>query len=307
MDLAGSTVAVTGATGFIGRYLVRALRTRGARVVGIVRNPDKVPELGRAIELRRADTGDLQALTAALRSVDALMANAGVVSIGAVSKRRLLAANREGVANALEAARRAGVRRVVLTSSASVYRRKRGIYHEDDPLLDARDVVTPLGYYALSKALGERAAWEASRNGVALSVARPGGVYGAWDETGFTAWLRRLLRPPWLTAFPSHLYVPNVYAGDLAQAMAAMLERPVASGRAYNLTGDAHISYWDMLRAYRRAGGRVPPLVVPVPVPLRFAYNTDRARRELDFSNRDPVDGFAETLSLEAGGGFITP
>ena len=48
MELRGTTVAVTGATGFLGRYIVRSLLERGARVVGVVRNPDKGRDLAAA-------------------------------------------------------------------------------------------------------------------------------------------------------------------------------------------------------------------------------------------------------------------
>ena len=56
MTLAGARIAVTGATGFIGRYIVDVLLARGAHVIGVVRNPAKVPELAqKGVELRQAD------------------------------------------------------------------------------------------------------------------------------------------------------------------------------------------------------------------------------------------------------------
>jgi NAD(P)H dehydrogenase (quinone) len=52
-------IAVTGASGFVGRYLVKELLDAGKQVVAVVRNPNKVPELKRAgIELRVADLSD---------------------------------------------------------------------------------------------------------------------------------------------------------------------------------------------------------------------------------------------------------
>ncbi len=298
----GRSLAITGATGFIGRYLVRELLARGAHVIGVVRDPDKVPALRDAgVELRRADLGDRAALERAFAGADAVFANAGVVSIGGQRKEALVRANVEGTKNVLEAVAAAGVRRVVLTSSASVYRRKRGVYRESDALLDESDFgLAPFSHYAVSKAIAERAAWRlADRLGVALSVARPGGVYGAWDRTGFTSWFLRFMRPRLVSAFPAGLHVPNVYAGDLAAAMCAMLDVPAAAGRAYNLCGDPELSFWDMLRAFRQAGGRTPRVIVPIPVPLRFAYDLTRARADLGFVNRPPAEGFAETLALE--------
>lgn len=299
MDLANATVAVTGASGFIGRYLVRALAARGARVVSVVRDPRKLD--GSPAEARRADLADVAALTRAFEGCDAVVSNAGVVSIGAKGRDALMRANVEGTRNVFEALRRAGVHRAVMTSSASAYARQpRHVYAERDPLWDPSARVSRPLYYALSKAVAEREAWRlAGEHDITLSVARPSGVYGAHDRTGFTSWLLRFARMPLLTVFPTHLHIPNVYAGDLAEAMARMLERDAARGKAYNVAGDPDVSFWDMLTAYRRAGGAVPRVVLPFPVPLRFAYSLARARRDLDFDNRAPTDAFRDMFDLE--------
>src|SRR3989442_7523467 len=82
MDLRGAAVAVTGATGFLGRYLVDALLARGARVIGVVRNPDRVPELAaRGVELRRADLAERDRLPRGLAGAQAVVSNAGLFSL----------------------------------------------------------------------------------------------------------------------------------------------------------------------------------------------------------------------------------
>lgn len=298
--LAGRRIAVTGASGFIGRALLGAVAAREARPIAVVRSPEKLA--GAGVEARRADLGDLDALTTALEGCDALIANAGLVSIGRQSREALIRSNVEGTRNVLEAARRAGVRRVVMTSSATVYARQRArVYEEDDPLWSADARVGRTLYYALSKATAEREAWRfCERHGIELSVARPSGVYGEHDHSGLTPWLERLARVPLITAFPVYLRVPMVYVGDLADAMLRMLERPSAAGRAYNVTGDPEVSLWQMFAAYREARGLAPRLVVPVPVPLRYAYSLERARRELEFTNRPPREAF-ETMLGRAG------
>ena len=55
MELSGRAIAVTGASGMVGRYLVRALADRGARVVAVVRSPEKMARTGLPAEARRAD------------------------------------------------------------------------------------------------------------------------------------------------------------------------------------------------------------------------------------------------------------
>ena len=54
-----------------------------------------------------------------------------------------------------------------------------------------------------------------------------------------------------------------------------------------------------MMHAFRKAGGEVSRLVLPIPVPLRFEYDNELAKTELGFSNRPLVDAFEETLALE--------
>src|SRR2546422_6216370 len=61
MDLRGAAVAVTGATGFLGRYITDVLLARGAHVIGVVRNPGRVPELAaRGVERSEEHTSELQ-------------------------------------------------------------------------------------------------------------------------------------------------------------------------------------------------------------------------------------------------------
>src|SRR5690606_4106129 len=95
---------------------------------------------------------------------------------------------------------------------------------------------------------------------------------------------------------------PSVYAGDLAEATMRMLERSVAVGRAYNVAGTEDTDFWALYEGWRAAGGPAPAVVLPVPVPLRRRFDLTRVTTDLDWSNRPLVDGFRETLALEAAG-----
>ncbi len=103
------TIAVTGATGQLGRLVIAELRERApsARIVGIVRNPDAAADLAaRGVELRKADYEDAEALKAALSGVDRLV----LISGSEVGRR--LPQHR----NIIEAAKSAGVKLVAYTS-----------------------------------------------------------------------------------------------------------------------------------------------------------------------------------------------
>jgi nucleoside-diphosphate-sugar epimerase len=233
MSLEGRRVAVTGATGFLGRYVAKVLREHDADVIGVVRNPDRVPALRAAgVELRRADLADRAALAAGFRGTDAVVSNAALYSLTNRSWAEHERANVQGTRNVFEAAAEAGVRRVVHVSSCAVYGLlARGRIDEDHAQLDGATRRLPHNVYPLSKALSEREAWRlAAMHGIALTSVRPCTIYGAFDPN-FVPLIRRLMALP-LTVMPAFMRISFVYAGDVAQGIALALEHQRSIGRA---------------------------------------------------------------------------
>src|SRR5262249_29148567 len=147
-------------------------------------------------------------------------------------------ANVQGTANVFDAAARAGVRRIVHVSSVAVYARHGALAGEDTPQLGADSWRLPFNAYAVSKALSQQCAWrKAAEQGLDLPALRPCAICGAFDPN-FTAVFRRLIGLP-ITVMPAWMSLALVYAGDVAEAAALALEHTAASGRAYNVTGDA--------------------------------------------------------------------
>jgi nucleoside-diphosphate-sugar epimerase len=299
-DLAGRRIAVTGATGFLGRYIVDALLARSARVIGVVRNPDRVPALAaRGVELRRADLAEPARLAAGFAGADAVVSNAALFSLRNARWRDHERTNVAGTRNVLGAAHEAGVRRVVQVSSVAVYGLFAGgrALDEDAPRLSDDAWRLPWRVYALSKAMSEAEAWRlAGEYDVALTTVRPCTIYGAFDPN-FMPLFRRLVSLP-VTVMPAGMQLSFVYAGDVAEGIALALERPESAGRAYNLTGGDE-SAWDFARAWRDAGGRSASLMLPLPLPLRSRFDSTRARRELGWRPRPLEDGLRETFRLE--------
>src|SRR5258705_12986506 len=106
MDLRGSAIAVTGATGFLGRYIVDVLLARGAHVIGVVRNPGRVPELAaRGVELRQADLAERDRLARGFPGAPAAVSNAALFALRNRSWEGHHPANSHGTENTVGALR----------------------------------------------------------------------------------------------------------------------------------------------------------------------------------------------------------
>lgn len=302
MTLRGARIAVTGATGFLGRYIVDVLLGRGAHVIGVVRNPGRVPELAaRGVELRQADLAERDRLAAGFAGADAVVSNAALFSLANQRWADHERCNVEGTRNVLGACADAGVRRVVHVSSVAVYGIfARGRLTEDAPQLGSDTRRMPWNVYAVSKALSEQLAWRlADELGLALTTVRPCTIYGAFDPN-FMPVFERITTLP-VSIRPLGLRMSYVYAGDVAEGIALALEHESSAGRAYNLTGDGE-TWQDLADAWRAAGGRTPRLALPVWIPLAPKLDSTRARTELGWRPRPLADGVRETFRLEGRG-----
>jgi UDP-glucose 4-epimerase len=146
---------VTGAAGFIGSSLVRALLRRGDEVRGIdnlsTGNPDNLAEIADRIDFREVDILDLPAVRQACQGVDFVLHQAAIPSVPK-SVLDPLASNRanvDGTVNVLVAARDAKVQRVLYAASSSAY--------GDTPTLPKVEtmVPNPISPYAVAKLASE--------------------------------------------------------------------------------------------------------------------------------------------------------
>jgi len=159
-----STIAVTGAAGFIGSHVCEALLARGDRVIGIDNFDDFYdPAIKRAnltacsanqqFKLIEADIRDADAMSAALAGgIDAVIHLAARAGVRPSIEQPVLYAdvNVNGTAVMLEAARQAGIQRFIFASSSSVYGNNPKVpFSETDP------VDHPISPYAATKKAGE--------------------------------------------------------------------------------------------------------------------------------------------------------
>ncbi|HVO29849.1 MAG TPA: NAD-dependent epimerase/dehydratase family protein [bacterium] len=170
--------AVTGGTGFLGSILVTRLAQRGDRVRVLTRPTSDVSALARLpnVELVRGDLADAAALGGLCAGADVLFHMAAVVSWERSSRDAQERVNVEGTRAVMEAARLAGTRRVIYTSSVAAIGlpAKRGVpADETNPFTGAE-----FGYFR-SKHLAERVAFEAvEKHGLDVVALNPGTVFG---------------------------------------------------------------------------------------------------------------------------------
>lgn len=174
------TALVTGATGFVGANLVRELLTDGDAVRALVRpGRDRRNLTGLEVELAEGDLRDAESLRRALTGVSVLYHVAADYRLWARDPRELYASNVNGTRNILEAARGAGVERVVYTSTVGTL----GIPRDGGPGTETTPVSLDqmVGHYKRSKFLAEREAERFAREGLDVVIVNPSAPVGPWD------------------------------------------------------------------------------------------------------------------------------
>ena len=238
---------LTGATGLIGRALLRRLTTAGEPVRCLVRDPRRLGSDRVRVQIALGDLADPPSFRNAMRGVRTVVHLAGAIRdqpLGSIEELNGIATWRM-----VQAAERAGVEHFVFTSAlgAASHDRTR---------------------YLRAKALAERAVLASD---VRHTVFAPSLYYAPGDA--FLTLLERMAMV--LPAVPISgrgraLYQP-IWADDVAAAIAASLNGAAGNGRdRYELAGPQTLSYREIAEIALRAAGRTRPLVnVPMPVVSR--------------------------------------
>ena len=323
---------VTGASGYLGVEMVRQLRAQGREVRALIRRWDAEQLLsGTGAYPALGDVTDPASLVPALEGVSRVFHMAGVVGHRASDEGRLHDVNVIGSANLLEAAQRAGVERIVYTSSVAAMGPAGNPDHprnEQHFLLDGDDGRGDFRY-ARSKALGEQAALEKASQGMDVVVVNPGFVIGPGDVNRVSSWpieeyLRGRLRFT-VRGGLSYVDVRDVVAGHLlAEERGHRGERYILTNEEGNLPYPDFFDHVGRVAGRRRRTVKMPvgaltpglraartlrlPLVPVDDNELRSsAYwwftRADKARNHLGFGTRPLDETLADTIAwLHADG-----
>ncbi len=266
-------VLVTGAAGLVGTHVLDALRSRRAQppARALVREHSRAVVEAFGAEAIVGDVTDSNTWQRASQGVDAIIHAAALVA-SHDSFDEFTRVNVGGTRLAIQAARRTGARLIHISTVAVYGRAKvyeagaRGVA-EDYPF----QPLPSADFYARTKRAAEQLVQaEAAQGGLSVIAIRPNVIYGERDVL-FTRRLIANLRRGFLPQVgPGTNHLSCVYAGNVASAILAALDRPAAPGfRAYNVTRDAAplLTQREFFAAFAEALG-LRPLKIPVPVPV---------------------------------------
>ena len=242
--MSGKVVTVFGASGFVGRQVVRALCRQGWRVRAAMRRPHIAGDLKLSgdvgqVQLFQANVRNRESVARALEGADAainlvaLLYESGSQTFSAVQV--------EGARNVAELAAEAGVSRFVLVSAIGAS-------------TDSRS------QYARAKAEAEKATLEAIPE---AAILRPSIIFG--PEDGLITRFAEMARlTPVLPVIGGGSRFQPAYVGDVAEAVANALENPATAGKIYELGGPRVYTMREIMKFTLDQIDR-PRMLIPVP------------------------------------------
>lgn len=337
-----SRYLVTGATGFLGRHLVRTLLDHGHQVVALVRRT--ASDLPKEIEQVKGDVLDRASIDRALAAnVDGVFHAAGKVSRRPEDAEELHVLHVQGTKNVIDACIANGIRRVVVASTSGT------IAVSDDPdFIATEDDEAPIALlnrwpYYRSKLFAEKAALE--KHGAPLAkgegtlevvCVNPTILFGPGDVNGSSTEDIRLFLERKIPAVPPG-GLSYVDARDAAEGMWLAMEKGVG-GRRY-LLGACNLTLKEFFARLERVSGVRGPIVpmprapeiaragaqilerlsgrIGVPLPVdpvsldmaQYYWYLDatRAEDELGWTPRDPTETLADTVKDLGERGVVWP
>jgi len=263
------TIAVTGASGFVGQALCASLRAQGRTVLPLVRTAGPTDPIGaRAV----GDMGSGARWSSALKGIDCVVHCAARVHVlrdedpdPLAAFRRVNVAGTHALAMAASAA---GVRRLVFLSSLKVL----GEQTPPGAPFHAHSPPSPQDAYGQSKWEAEQALWEvSSTTGLEVVVVRPPLVYGPAVKANFLRLMQLVAKGFPLPLGGIHNRRSLLALGNLTDLLQICVDHPTAAGQTFLASDDQDLSTPELIRGLAAAMGRRATLL-PVPASwLRLA------------------------------------
>jgi nucleoside-diphosphate-sugar epimerase len=273
-----NTILVTGATGFLGSYLVRMLHRDGYKVRGLRRASSKMDLLDgieSQIEWAEADVTDVIALEEAMQGVDVVFHTAAMVSFHPKDLRRMMQVNVEGTANVVNLCLHLGIKKLVHVSSIASLGRSKEQTHLDENTKWTQDKGTT--NYSLSKYQSEQEVWRGQAEGLSTAIVNPSIILGSgfWD-IGSAKLFKQVFEglkfwPPGRSGF--------VDVRDVARSMILLMEQPIENER-YVLSAQ-DLFHRDLFNQIAALTGKKPPVIKVTPLLAEVAWRVEWLKEKL--------------------------
>lgn len=248
-------ILLTGATGFLGKYLADEFLAAGHELRVLVRNPEtrQLP-WSSLVEVFEGDVMDVLSLERAMEGVEYVVHAAAMVSFWRKERAALMRINVEGTANVVNCCLDAGVQKLVHVSSIGAL----GRTNDGSPITE-NTIWKPehaKSGYALSKYRAEMEVYRGIVEGLNAAMVNPGVILGAGDWTQGP--------PKMFTVVNKGLrFYPNgatgiVSAADVARATRLVMETDVPNGERYILVAE-NITFQELFTKIARSLGKTPP------------------------------------------------
>ena len=240
-------ILVTGATGFVGRNVVRALRTRGRDVRCLVRSPGRARRIvDYGVELAYGDVTDPPSVARAMDGVDSVVHLVAIIRER--GRRTFDLVNRQATETVAYEARLAGVRHMVHVSAIGA---------REDPAYP----------YLYSKWQGEQAV---KSSGMTFTIVRPSLLFGEGDE--FVNTLAGMVRafPVVPVAGTGKTVLQPISVEEVGAIVAEVAGDPRFGGRTIEIGGPQRLTYDEIVDVVKRTLG-VRRIKVHIPLSLMFA------------------------------------
>ena len=283
------TTLVTGATGFVGSHIARRIASTGERVRALVRPTSRREALeGVTAEFVEGDLRDAASLGRAMQGVDRVFHVAADYRLWTRRPEELYESNVEGTRKLLEAAQRAGVKRIVYTSTvATIAVTREGALPDEGTRAELGEMI---GHYKRSKFLAEEEAKKAAAAGAPVVIVNPTAPVGPgdWKPTPTGKIIVDFLNgkmPAYVDTGLNVVPVEDVAAGHLLAAEKGRTgERYILGGRNMTLK-----EILDALAAI--TGKAAPRLRLPHAVALAAGYADEVYSRLAGREPKIPMEG----------------
>jgi sterol-4alpha-carboxylate 3-dehydrogenase (decarboxylating) len=278
------TVLITGGSGFVGGWIVRAVREQLPDLEVAVVDRQKSKELDGSVQFFQVDITDKTAVLRCFEEVKpvAIIHSAGIVPNAGTryitSKKaydRTYAVNVGGTQNILEAAKAVGVRYFVYTSSVTVIVDDLSVDHPNM----TEDLPTDLATlpYGRTKSIAEKFVLEANHaDNFKTCALRPSVTFGPGDENCIPTLQDCIAKgeTPFVIGNPSKSLYDFTYVTNIADAHALALKNLMttgtAAGRPFFITNGEPVSFRGFCLAVWREFGHVPKYEIKIPLSLAW-------------------------------------